>query len=199
MRLCVRRLTIVSSGCTPGSSDRGRVRTSLDLECPAVDGEFQTCLTRYDAHIRSCRMVRSSAIVRASSDGLARARSMRCPPEICGAVSQRIDNSPEPRSCPRCPADCRGVAGADPSKSGYRFSSVAQPNSLSQHQRIALEGRSDWTQGTACWQLVSSRLAKVPGQRRIHQADDHLSRLRRDLHVGLCGSPRKGPKLRPPD
>jgi hypothetical protein len=23
-------------------------------------------------------------------------------PAICGAVSQRIDNSPEPRSCPRC-------------------------------------------------------------------------------------------------
>jgi hypothetical protein len=199
MRLCVRRLTIVSSGCTPGSSDRGRVRTSLDLECPAVDGEFQTCLTRYDAHIRSCRMVRSSAIVRVSSDGLASQEHAMGHPEICGAVSQRSTTARSLGAVRGVLADCRGVAGADPSKSGYRFSSVAQPNSLSQHQRIALEGRSDWTQGTACWQLVSSRLAKVPGQRRIHQADDHLSRLRRDLHVGLCGSPRKGPKLRPPD
>src|SRR5215216_3368465 len=111
-------------------------------------------------------------------------RSMRWPTlEICGAVSQRIDNSLEPGSCPRCRRTVEGIAVADPSKSGHRYSSVAHPNSLSQHQRIALEGRSDWTQGTACWQLVSSRLAKVPGQRRIHQDDDLLSRLRRDLHV----------------
>ena len=35
-------------------------------------------------------------------------------------------------------ADCRGVAVADPSKSGYRYSSVAHPNSLSQRVVQAL-------------------------------------------------------------
>ena len=96
------------------------------VECPAVDGEDQTCLTRYDAHIRSSRMVRSSAIVRASSDGLARAMSMRwATPEICGAVSQR------------------------PSKSGYRYSSVAHPNSLS--QQIGQARRTSANGGEHAW------------------------------------------------
>jgi hypothetical protein len=47
-------------------------------------------------------------------------------------------------------ADCRGIEVADPSKSGYRYSSVAHPNSLSQRvdqarRMSANGGKHAWT------------------------------------------------------
>ena len=46
-------------------------------------------------------------------------------------------------------ADCRGIAVADPSKSGYRYSSVAHPNSLS--QRVDQARRTSANGGERAW------------------------------------------------
>jgi hypothetical protein len=57
-------------------------------------------------------------------------------------------------------ADCRGIAVADPSKSGYRYSSVAHPNSLS--QRVGQARRTSANGGEHAWTAEG----RISGSRR---------------------------------
>jgi hypothetical protein len=69
---------------------------------------------------------------------------------------------PGAKELPEVSADCRGIAVADPSNSGYRYSSVAHPNSLS--QRVDWARRTSSNAGERPWTSEGRVFAQIGGR-----------------------------------
>jgi hypothetical protein len=70
---------------------------------------------------------------------------------------------PGAKELPEVSADCRGIAVADPSNSGYRYSSVAHPNSLS--QRVDWARRTSANAGERPWTSEGRVFAQIGGRK----------------------------------